>query len=113
MGSFRINGSTLSIDDPWGTFEERAKYGRKGTRIVYNAYETMTLNWDVMSASDFHELNSRISSMNGQRQSCTIPGRSSDWRTVYCNLDLPVGSERLNYVTGVSVAVSYISTSSE
>jgi len=111
VGNFRINNSTLTIDDPWGTFEEVPPMGRMGSRFVYGEFETMTLNWDIMSTSDWNELNSRIVAMSGERQVCTIPSyTSSGWRTVYCHLHKPTGSQRKNWVRGVAVQATHIST---
>jgi hypothetical protein len=110
MGNFRINGSSLSIPDPEGGNFGAPIYGYKGKYQVFNQYESMTLTWATLTNSEWKELNSRIISMSGQHLSCTIPGRTTDWRTKYCHMGLPTtGSGTLNYRHGVTVEVTRIS----
>lgn len=109
MGNFRINGSTLSIPDPEGGNFSDPIYGYKGKYRVRNRYESMTLTWRVLDRSEWQQLNSRIIAMSGQHLSCTIPGRSTDWRTKYCHLSLPTGNGSLSHNYGVTVEVERIS----
>lgn len=109
MGSFRINGSTLNIPDPAGGDFSAPTYGVKGGQQVFSQYESMTLNWRVLTMTEWQELNNRITAMSGQHLSCTIPGRGTPWRTKYCHMGFPKGNGDLNHVYGVTIEVTRIS----
>lgn len=110
MGDFRINGSSLNIPDPAAGGYQQGEYGYKGSTLVYNEYESMTLRWSILSLSEWHELNQRIASLNGARTQCTIPGDTTEWRTVYCIMKKPTSATGLGFGRGVSVQVERIST---